>query len=238
MFKKLKNGKTNIKYITSLKEVLNLILVLFLLLIPIVLIVLILLSTLKIDIKNIKLTNLSRINKSYKINIKLKLFNHLQWIAFTLNYERIKRINRKIHLDQIDIKKLERDFKLSDIKEIAKIKLKITNMNLEIKLGFEDIFFTTYGVAIIASIISIILPHISKAEDIDSVKYNVKPIYNKGNTSYIELDTKFEIAIFSLVKSLTGMYKNRKDIKYESNMVKKQSFNNNICNRYSSQNLS
>ena len=62
MFKKLKNGKTNIKYITSLKEVLNLILVLFLLLIPIILILLILLSTLKIDIKNIKLTNLAKVN--------------------------------------------------------------------------------------------------------------------------------------------------------------------------------
>lgn len=238
MFKKLKNGKTNIKYITSLKEVMNLILVLFLLSIPIVLILLILLSTLKIDIKNIKLTNLSKINKSYKINIKLKLFNQLQWIAFTLNSERMKKINRKIHLDEIDIKKLERDFKLSDIKEIAKIKLKITNMNLEIKLGFEDIFFTTYGVAIIASIISIILPHISKIEDIDSIRYNVQPIYNKGNTSYIAIDTKFEITIISLVKSLVGMYKNRKDIKAESDIAKKQSFHNNTYNRYSSQNLS
>ena len=238
MFKKLKNGKTNIKYITSLKEVLNLILVLFLLLIPIILILLILLSTLKIDIKNIKLTNLSKVNKGYKINIKLKLFNQLKWIGFTLNSERMKKINRKIHLDQIDIKKLERDFKLSDIKEIAKIKLKITNMNLEIKLGFEDIFFTTYGVAIIASIISIILPHISKNQDIDRIRYNVQPIYNKGNTSYIKINTKFEIPISSLVKSLVGMYKNRIEIKAEANIAKKQTFYNNTYNCYSSQNLS
>lgn len=195
------------------------ILVLFILLIPIIITILFLTSTLRIDVRRLKIINLST-NKAYRINIKLKFLNKIQWLSIKLNSEKIKRINRKIHLDEIDIKELESKFKFSDLKEFSKIKINVTNLKLKISIGLEDIFITTYLIAIISTVIAVILPHISKLEDVKNIKYIVEPLYNKGNISNIEINTGIEITIFSILKSLIGIYKNRKEAEQENKRIK------------------
>ena len=195
------------------------ILVLFILSIPIIITILFLTSTLRIDVRRLKIINLSA-NKAYRINIKLKFLNKIQWLAIKLNSKKIKRINRKIHLDEIDIKELERKFKFSDLKEFSKIKINVTNLKLKISIGLEDIFITTYLIAIISTVIAVILPHISKLEDVKNIKYIVEPLYNKGNISNIEINAGIEITIFSILKSLIGIYKNRKEAEQENKRIK------------------
>ena len=175
------------------------------------LIILFLLSTIKIKVDDYHATNLRIQKAKYKITISLYLLNKIKWLSVKLNEKKIHQISIKMHLDKIDIKKLERDFRLADIKEIAKIKPKLTFLDLEIKLGVDDVIVTTFIIPILCTIISTTLPFVTNRKDINFVKYNVEPIYNRKNVYYIKLNSNLEIKILNLLNSLYGMYKNRKN---------------------------
>lgn len=83
-------------------------------------------------------------------------------------------------LEQIDFNKLKQTIPINieTFKIIKNLKLKIESLKLEINIGIEDAIYTSYAVAIIASILSILLPHLVKKQDIENIKYEIKPIYN------------------------------------------------------------
>lgn len=181
-----------------------------------ILIVSILLSTIKINIKDYNISNLNIEKLEYKFTISLYLLNKIKWFSIKLNKEKILNISKKVHLDRINIKKLERDFKISNIKEFKKIKPKVSFLHLNLKLGLEDILLTTYLVPIVCTAISMILPFITEEKNIKHIKYEVSPIYNQKNLYYLKLNCRIEIKMINLLNSMYGMYKNIKD-----NMPKK-----------------
>lgn len=183
---------------------------------------LIIFSTLKIEIKNFKISNLTK-NKErvtctsldkyskYEVNIALEILNKLKYFSLNLNSRKIKKITLKMHLDKTKIKELERKISISDIKEVMNIKPKISYMDLKLKLGIDDVLLTTYSVPIISTLISILLPYTVEKRDLNNIKYEVKPIYNNGNVYEMQLSTGIKIKVIKILNAVYKIYKSKKD---------------------------
>lgn len=170
-------------------------------------------STLKIEIKNFKISNLEKSKENtfiYEIIISLEILNKLKYFSLNLNAKKIRKITLKMHLDKTKLKELEREISLSDIKEIANIKPKISYMDLQLKLGIEDILATTYAVPIISTLISILLPLLVEKENLRNIKYEIKPMYNMGNIYDINLDIGIKVKILKVLNTAYRIYKSRK----------------------------
>ena len=199
---------------------------------------LIILSTLKIEIKDAELSNIndkyenkqntirSKIGKKYKIKISLLFLNKIKYISINLNYKKIQELKSKINFNKINIKKIEKEFEWSDFKELIEIKPNISYMNLNIKLGIDDVLFTTYLIPIISTIISIFLPLVVEKASRNKVNYIIKPIYNNGNIYDVKINIGLKIKIIKVVNAIYKIYKKRK-IKIN---IYKENNNNVKCN--------
>lgn len=182
---------------------------------------LIIFSTLKIEIKNFKVSNLytnkentisTNLNEpfKYEIDIALEILNKLKYFSLNLNDKKIKKITLKMHLDKTKIQELERKISISDIKELIKIKPKISYMNLKLKLGIDDVLLTTYSVPIISTVISILLPYIVEQKNVNNIRYEISPIYNRGNVYELNLSIGVKIKIIKILNAVYRIYKNKK----------------------------
>ena len=181
----------------------------FIVLISIFLIV----STIRFRIEDFELANTKHINPHYKVVISLKLFNKIKWLSFSLNDKKMKKMYTKMHLERIDIKKIERDLSFLDIKELLKIKPKITHLNLKLKIGVDDVVITSYIVPFICSLIAIVLPRITSKENIKNIKYKIEPAYNMKNIYHLKLTTTLEVKVDNILSSIYNIHKNRKQNK-------------------------
>ena len=116
-----------------------------------------------------------------------------------------------MHLDKTKIKELEREISISDIKEVMNIKPKISYLDLKLKLGIDDVLLTTYSVPIISTLISILLPYTVEKEDVNNIKYEVKPIYNNGNVYDMKLNIGVKIKVIKILNAVYKIYKSKKD---------------------------
>lgn len=180
-----------------------------------------LLSTLQIEIKNLKIknkkiTNESRVKDKYEIKITLYFLEKIPLICFKLNNEKIRKISNNNKLQKINLKSMERNIKLDKeiIKSIKNIKIKISKLNLIVDLGTEDVILTSYLIAFIASILGIILPHISKKEEINNISYIINPIYKNTNEYHINLNSIISIKIVHIIYSMLIFVKKGRE-KYE-----------------------
>ena len=189
---------------------------------------LIIFSTLRIDIKNYEISNIyvnsnesikeiknacssyEKKNAKYKLNLSLNVLDKIKILKLKLNNEKIKKIVLKMHLDKTKIKELEREIGINDIKEITKIKPQISYMDLNIKIGVDDVLLTTYIVPIICSAISMLLPLVIEKNKTNKIKYIVTPMYNKGNVYYIKFDAGIKIKVMQVLKFIYKIYKNRR----------------------------
>ena len=175
----------------------------------ILLCIILILSNIKIKIDNLELMSGKKINHNYKAEISLELFGKIKWINLKLNEKKIKRIFTKMHFDKIDIKELEKNLKLVDIKEVFNIKPKISYMDLKLKIGVDEVIITTYLVPIISTFLSILLPYVVEKENKNKVKYKIEPVYNQ-NFYFIQLNISFNIKILNVLNCAYKLYKNRK----------------------------
>lgn len=182
---------------------------------------LIIFSHIQIEINNFKISNLKNIknnkkyiiNNNYKINISLKFINKIKWLTIKLNKLKINRMFRKMHLEKIDIQKLERNISVYDMKEILKIKPEIKKLKLHINIGIENVILTSYLVPIICMVLSIILSKSVRKENLDKISYIVDPIYNNGNKYYIELESILNFKIYDVLKTCIKVYLDFKEKK-------------------------
>lgn len=181
------------------------------------LIIFTLISTVKIKINNLKIENPKKVNSKYEISISFNLMNKLKWISIKLNKQKIRKILTKMHLEKIDIKKLEKDVKLSDVQELLKIKPKLSMLNLQLKVGVEDVIATSFAIPIICTAISVILPYVTDRRNFKNIKYKIEPIYNQY-AYHLKLDTEIEVKVINVLNSLYKIYKSRKNM-YKSSKI-------------------
>lgn len=201
MTKKEKNGKTNIDP-TKEGYILVFLLCFFLIiLIILVTIIIIIKSKMLIEIENlvIKANKKIYINDAYKIIVKIIIFNKIPILKFKLDnkrmtVERNKIINKKI-FSNIKENFLKNKMKKEILKHLTDIQ--IDKLNLEIKIGTENVFFTSMIVPTISSIISIIL--MKKITNLEKQKYIVKPIYSNKNILEILISGIFEMKMIHII---------------------------------------
>ena len=130
----------------------------------------------------------------------------------------MKKIYNSKQLEKIDLKKIES--KIPSNKEIIEmiknIKIRISKLNLRIDIGTEDAVLTSYLIAIMASLIGILLPHLAK-ENINNCQYIVNPRYQDRNEYHINLDGIICIKIVHIIYSMLIFRKGRKKYERTSN---------------------
>lgn len=176
-----------------------------------------LLSKIQIEIKNLKIgnkeENRGRIKDKYEVKITLYFLEKIPILWFRLNDKKIRKISNSKQLEKIDLKAIEKNVKFNKetIQIIKNIKIKISKLNLRIDIGTEDAILTSYLIAIIASLIGIILPHIVQKNKINNCKYIVNPIYQNRNIYHVNLDSIISIKIVHIIYSMLIFVKKGRD---------------------------
>ncbi len=200
-------------------------------------------SSLVINIKELFVSNIPEKQKAhYKIEISLKAFKYIKWIKISLTEEKVKKILEKPFV-KIDFKKLEKDFKLEDIKVLKKLVPELTNLDLNLELGLESPIITSFIVASIASAISIILPHIIEKKDkfkyanirninmmrkldlsSSKYKYNIIPIFQNKNLYKINLNCIIQLKMVHIINVIYIFSKKGRSDKNERTASNRKSY--------------
>ena len=185
-------------------------------LIVFIIVIIITKSKMSIEVKNLKIKANKKIymNDNYKIIFKIIIFNKIPILKFILNNEKLvlernKIINKKISKEE------EKYFKNKIKKELFKhlSDIRINKLNLKIKIGTENAFFTSMIIPIISSIISIIL--MKKITNAEKQKYIVEPIYLNQNILEILISGIFEMKMIHIINIIYVLNKERKVNKHE-----------------------
>lgn len=162
--------------------------------------ILIIASTLHIQIKNLSISNMqTKNNTKYAIIFSIYFANKIKYIWFNLNSKRAKKIYSKVQLEKIDLKKFKKIFKLSDLKELTKLHLKISDLNLEMNIGTKSPLVTSFLVVTISNAISLLLPHLVNNLKDNRYFYNIKPLYYNKELYKINLDCIIEIKMVHII---------------------------------------
>ncbi len=172
------------------------------------------LSTLKIKIKNLEITNMketaTRIFPNYEFKISLYLFGKIKWFSIKIDNRKFKNKYKKMILDTISLKQLGQDFKKQDLKYIETLKPKISHLNFKVKLGTEDAVLTSFIVFAISTIISILLPYRIKKYDKNKYYYQILPLYVNKNVYEIKLDCIIEVKMVHIINIIYVLSKKRR----------------------------
>lgn len=212
------------------------------------LICMIILSTLKIELRHFEASNIanrketccnqscanadeaktinlsSQILGDYQFKISLVLFDKLKWLWINLNNKKIKKISSKIKWKNIDFKRMEQDFKTEDIEQIKKLQPNLTYLNLESRIGLEDVMITSFLVGIIGALISFILPHLVKKYEKNKYHYKIVPLYLNKNIYEIKFDGIIEIKMVHIINILYYFLKKRRGENHEQRASNRRSY--------------
>ncbi len=196
----------------------------FLLILLIFLVLGLAILTSKLDIKILNLIinsqNKKHINDRYEIIIKLKIFGTIPIIKFTLNKNKIRKIQQSLNTKE-KVKQLEKDIMqnkneldvqiIKGLKEFSKV-IYIEKLDLEIELGTEDAFLTSMLVAIFSSILSIGFSRIRVKEK--NIAYEIEPVYRNQNSIKFEIFAIFQIKVIHIIDTIYVLNKKKREEKY------------------------
>lgn len=214
------------------------------------LICMIILSTIKIEFRHFKASNMredarkilqnadldskinekakteanSKISKDYQLKISFNLFGKLKWIGICLNNKKIEKISNKMKWQSIDLEKMEQNFEPEDLKQVKKLQPELSYFYLESKIGVEDVIATSFLVTIISSIISILLPHMVKKYEKDKYHYKIVPLYINKNVYEIKFDCIIEMKMVHIINILYYFLKKRRGENHEQRASNRRSY--------------
>ena len=163
-------------------------------------VIFIFLSTYRIEIQNAYLSNMKEERNSsakFKLILSFYLFNKIKWFSLKLDEARIKNLYSKIKLENLDLKKLEKDFKLEYLKLIGKAEVRY--FDLKAKLGLVSPISTAFLVSSLSAIISIWLPHVAVNLKKENYKYIIEPVYKNKNLYKIEFNCIIQVKMVHII---------------------------------------
>ena len=184
----------------------------FLFIMWIILIVTLVIITTKIEVKIVNLVMNSQIEEhisnGFEIIIKLKIFENIPILKFTLNKNKVKKIQQSLKMNE-KVKQLEKDIlenknkfdkkMVQGLKEFSK-NIYIEKLDLEIEFGTENAFLTSMLVAFFSSILSIVFSKIRVREK--NIVYEIEPVYRNENSIKIEISGIFQIKLIHIINTI------------------------------------
>ena len=153
-------------------------------------------SNVKIKIDDLDIYNL-KLNKNYKLFIQLYFLNKIKLLSIKIDNKRINKI--KLNEKFKNMKNFNYNLNIDKTQIFRCLKIirpKIEKLNLEIDIGTEEAYVTSYLVALTAGIISTVLPYF--AENSKTIKYLIVPLYNK-NILNINLTSIINLKIVHII---------------------------------------
>ena len=144
------------------------------------LLLLIAFSTIKLNVKKFNILNNgdknTKTNNEILAYLEFYLLGIIKVAKVKITKERLEKLKIKK-----DFKQVKKDIKFVKanhiLKLLKKLKIKVENADIDIKLGTDSIMLTVYLVTVIASILGIIFG----ANKLKESNFSVMPLYNSGN---------------------------------------------------------
>ncbi|MBR3162861.1 MAG: hypothetical protein IKF17_02005 [Clostridia bacterium] len=173
----------------------------------IVIVEIILLSTLKVEIRNFKISTEKYkerfIDRDYKITISLWGLRKVRFLNLQITKEKLENLNIKnkikTSLKKFDFEALKnnKNLKLNNIKKAKKYLPKITYINLVANIGTDDAVLTSYIVAAISSILGLLLK--KQIANSKNNKFTITPLYINKNLLNLEFNCIFETKLIHII---------------------------------------
>lgn len=166
-------------------------------------------TTIQIHIQNIKYStdkiNGTKLNKHYKITIKLYLLEKINYFKIDITKNRAEKqvIKENISKLKTDIIKDKNNFNLKALKAIKYLKFEIKKINLKINIGLKDAAKLAILVGGISGIIGGFLPKFIE----EKAKWKIIPIYQNRNLINIDLDCIISLKMIHIIYTIYNLKK-------------------------------
>ena len=173
-------------------------------------------SVIKLEIKELNVSNLKKekIEVRYIVLIKLYLYGYLKCFQVKMTEETINTSNIFNKLFKRNFKDAGKD--LQSIFEILKVaKPEMEKINMRLKVGTEVLFITTVITVLISLGISYIFSAIIKKANPKCHKYKIEPVYNDKNLIDLKLDCIIKVKMVHIINIIYIFLKKRRGLKYE-----------------------
>lgn len=157
---------------------------------------LLLFSTVKVKIEKLELNNIlqPKLQYDYQFNIGIYFLDKIKILEVHLNKN--SKILKKINLTPMS-KDIKYDKFVFDL--LKKMHIEIENFYLKFNIGTESVFLTTSLVFILATIISIILPHLVQYKNYKKISYQILPLQNGKNCLDFQLNCIISIKMVHII---------------------------------------
>lgn len=150
-----------------------------------------------------------------KIILKIRIFKELNLLKIIIYKDYCEIFNKKIEFNYLKNVKDENENPIFFIiRNFRKLNPQIDKFDLNLKIGTEDIFFTTFLVPIISSGIALLIRDYLSLEKIKEDRTNfdfkIQPIYPINNISIINLKLILNLSTIKFIYFTIKHYKNRK----------------------------
>ena len=180
-----------------------------------ILIFFLLFSTIKIEIRNFKLSTEKykgrTLNKDYKLIISLIRIIQLNLININIDRSRLEKL--KLNINKINFQSFNIDnaIDVKTFKDVKKYAPKIKKIKLLIDIGTEDAIVTSYAVVVISSLLGILLR--KPLENCINNNFTINPLYINKNILNLELNCIFETKLIHIIHIIYILNKKRRDDK-------------------------
>lgn len=194
-----------------------------------ILAMLILLSSISIEVEQFYKENNKELQLRKPIVFRIKLLDKITIVKWKITKRKIDQLEKDKKIPHMDLETIEREhiFQKKNRDFIKNLKICLESLSLKIAIGTEDAVLTSYTVALLASAISILLPHIVCMKNKKKCYYTVLPKYENKNEYQIEFSSIIRIKIVHIIYSI---YMHKKQVKGEE---KNERTSNRRFNEYS-----
>ena len=171
-----------------------------------------LISTLRINIKKLELSNETPntpLIKELEISIEIYILNKIKIYRKNITNQSLQNMNSSKRLEKLKNTILDNGIKNKDKKnnkidvDILKLlKPKLQQINLELKIGTEDVVLTSFLICIISILISMLLSKTIEKYDEEKYKYKIIPNYNNQNSIKIIVSSIIDIKLVNIINIL------------------------------------
>ena len=182
-------------------------------LILVVILLLLIFTTIRIDVKNLEVSNYEKIKLEYDylVYIKLYIFNYIKYFQIKIDKEKVDKSNL---VKKINIQKANKQFE--NIKISTKnLKPEVEKIDMNVKVGTESMFMTTFLVLVISVGISYLLKNTIKKANPEKHKYKIEPSYINKNLIDLKLNCIIKVKMVHIISVIYIVLKKRRGLKNE-----------------------